>query len=87
MHSNPFVRLYEAPVETLTAGAYALVLVAFLLLTWWVLTSLAFDLYRGWRDSWYALPPLSYVAKAAAGVVILAVDLLLLAGIIHVITP
>ena len=86
MTGNPFVRLWETPVEALTAGAYALLLLSFLLLTWWALTTLVFDLHRGWRNGWLALPPLTYVAKAAAGLLIVAIDLLLIAGIIHVLT-
>lgn len=86
MSANPFIRLYEAPAETLTAFAYAIILLALLLLTWWALTTLVFDLYRDWRNGWLALPPLKYVAKAALGCVIVAVDLLLIAGIIHVLT-
>lgn len=86
MTSNPFVRLYETPVEALTALAYALVLLAFLVLSIWALAWLILELKAGWKRNWRAIPPLKYFAKTAGAIVILAVDVALLAGIIHVLT-
>ena len=86
MSSNPFVRLFEAPIETLTASAYALLLFAALLLTWYALGRNVLTLYSDWQNGWIALPPMTYCARAAGVLIIVAVDLLLIAGIIHVLT-
>ena len=87
MTANPFIRLYETPVEALTAAAFALVLFASLLLSIWALAWLILELKSGWKRNWRAIPPLKYFGKTAAAILILAIDLLLLAAIIHVLTP
>jgi hypothetical protein len=83
---NPFVHLFKSPVESLTAAAYALVLVAVLVATWWAGGRNALFLYQEWREGWYLLVPLRYCARAVAMVLVVALDLLLLAGIIGVLT-
>ena len=83
MSSNPFIRLLEAPVETLTATAYVLVLLAFLVLTWYALGRNILTLQADYRDGWYVLPPFVYVVRIAGALVIIAIDLLLIATIIY----
>ena len=86
MIANPFVRLYEAPVETLTASAYAVFLAALLVATWWALSRNALYLHEEWQNGWLVLIPGAYAARVVLTAVIVAVDLLLLAGIVHVVT-
>jgi hypothetical protein len=83
---NPFVHLFEAPVESLTALAYALVLVAVLVATWWAGGRNALWLYQEWREGWYLLVPGRYAARVVAMVLVVALDLLLVAGIVGVLT-
>ena len=81
---NPFIRLYEAPVETLTAAAYTLVLLALLLATWYALGRNLLTLYKDFQEGWLVLPPFWWTARAFGALLIVAVDLLLLAAIIGV---
>lgn len=83
---NPFIRLYEAPVEALTAGAYALLLVAALVATWYALSRNLMTLYQDYQKGWLILPPIAWTARAVGALVIVAIDLLLLAAIIGVLT-
>lgn len=84
--TNPFIRLYEAPVEALAAGAYALVLLAFLVATWYVLGRNLLTLYQEYQNGWLVLPPFPWAVRAVGSLLVLAIDLLLLSGIIHVLT-
>jgi len=84
MIANPFVRLYDAPVESLTAGAYALLLVAALVTSWYALGRNMLYLTERWRDGWLVLVPFWYMARVVGVLLIVAVDLLLIAGIIAV---
>jgi hypothetical protein len=86
--TNPFVELFRAPVETLTAAAYAFVLLSALVLTWYALVrnTLAFQAEYSSRSDVRWLLPLRLTARAAAACLIIAVDLLLIAGIIYVLT-
>lgn len=84
--TNPFVALFEQPVETLTAGAYALLLMAALVSTWYVLGRNLLTLYDKYQNGWLALPPFGWALRAVGSLLILSVDLLLIAGIIHVMT-
>lgn len=84
MPANPFVRLYEAPTATLTDAAYALVLVAALVATWWVLGRNLLYLDEHWQDGWLVLVPLEYAVRTIGTILILAVDLALLAAIIAI---
>jgi len=86
MIANPFVRVYEAPVESLTAGAYALVLLAALVVSWYALGRNALYLEDQWRDGWLVLVPFWYAARVVGALLIVALDLLLVAGIIAVLT-
>lgn len=88
MTSNPFVRLYEAPVETLTLAAYLLVLLAVLLLTIYALGRNLMTLYlrwesEGWSNTMPPYPPGDWMARAIAVPVVLAVDLLLIAAFFY----
>ena len=87
MTANPFIRLYDAPVEALTAAAYALILLAALVATWYALGRNVMTLYSDYQKGWYALPPAAYTARVVGALVILAIDLLLIAAIIGVLTP
>lgn len=83
---NPFVRVFEAPVEALTAGAYALVLVAALVASWYALGRNLLYLEDQWREGWLVLVPLWYAARVVGLLLLVALDLLLIAGIIGVLT-
>lgn len=81
---NPFIRLFEAPVESLTAGAYALLLVAALLTTWYAGGRNALTLYDTYQQGWLVLPTFWWTVRAVGMLLVVALDLLLVAGIIHV---
>ncbi len=83
---NPFIELFEQPVETLTAGAYALVLLSALLATWYAAGRNALTLYDSYQNGWLVLPTIWWVARAVGLLLIVAIDLLLVAGIIYVVT-
>jgi hypothetical protein len=85
--ANPFVRLFEAPTETLTAAAYALVLVGLVVLSWWALGRNLLYLREQYRDGWQFLVPLGYAGRVASACGLIAVDLWLVAAIIAVLTP
>lgn len=84
MPANPFIRLFEMPVETLTSTAYALVLLAALVATWWAAGRNLLWLDRHWGSGWKYLPPFWPALRMIAVLIIAAVDLLLIAGIIGV---
>lgn len=86
MSTNPFIRLYDAPVEALTAAAYAIVLLAALVATWYVLGRNLLTLYQDYQQGWLVLPPFSWALRVVGSLLILAIDLLLIAGIIHTLT-
>jgi hypothetical protein len=83
---NPFIELYQQPVETLSAAAYALVLLAALLATWYAAGRNLLWLIDRYQDGWLVLPPFWYTARSIALILILAVDLLLVAGIVWILT-
>ena len=83
---NPFVRLWEAPVGTLTAFAYAIVLASMLIATWWALGRNLVVLVDQWQEGWRVLVPGAYAARVVAASLLVALDVLLVAGIIHVLT-
>jgi len=83
---NPFVELANDPVAVLTAAAYATVLLAALVGTWWALSRNLAYLDEWWQDGWRLLIPLEYAVRVMVAVVLVALDLLLLAGIVHVLT-
>lgn len=83
---NPFIRLWETPVETLAIGAYLLVLLAALVATWYVLGRNLLTLYIQYeKDSWKT-PPAAWAARAIAVPIILSIDLLLVAAFVHFLT-
>jgi len=82
---NPFIELFEAPVATLTAGAYVLVLLGLLAASWWAATRNLLWLSDNWQDGWILLIPLPYAVRLLALCLLAAIDLLLLAGIAHVV--
>jgi hypothetical protein len=83
---NPFIRLYEAPVESLTAGAYALVLIAALVASWYAAGRNLLYLQKQYQNGWRYLVPFWYMVRLVGLVLVVAVDLLLVAGIIHTLT-
>jgi len=86
--TNPFVELFRAPVETLTAAAYAFVLLSALVFTWWALVrnALAFEAEYANASAVKWLLPLRLTGRVAVACLIIAVDLLLVAGIVYVLT-
>lgn len=83
---NPFVAVFERPVTSLTAGAYVLILLAALVGTWWAAVPNLLYLDDRFQDGWIVLVPGAYAARVIAVLLIVAVDLLLIAGIIGVLT-
>jgi len=57
MPTNPFIELFHDPVGSLTAVAYALVLLAALVATWYALGRNLLTLYGEYQNGWIALPP------------------------------
>jgi len=84
--SNPFVALFNDPVGTLTAAAYALGLVGVLAATWWAAVPNALYLYDNWRDGWLVLVPGRYVLRILALVFIGMADLWIIAAVIALLT-
>ena len=84
---NPFIRLFEQPVETLLLGAYLLVLLALLVSTWYVLGRNFMTLYSRWdKEAWSngtPYPPATWVLRLIAIPIVLAIDLLLIAAFVH----
>ena len=81
---NPFVRLYDAPVETLTAAAYVAVLFGALVVTWWALGRNLLYLRDQYQNGWKYLIPFWYTVRVTAVAILVAVDLLLIGAIIYV---
>jgi hypothetical protein len=79
---NPFIRFAEAPVTTAALAAYALVLVAALIATWYILTRNLLTLYVGWDKGGWKMPPGPWAARALAVPLILAVDVLLVGALV-----
>jgi len=83
---NPFIELYQHPVDTLTAAAYVVLLLGALVATWWAAGRNALALDSQWREGWLLLIPFWPAVRIVAMFGILAVDLLLVAAIIGVLT-
>jgi len=83
---NPFIRLVEDPVTTTALAAYALVLLAALLATWYVLGRNLLTLYVQYTKQAWTTPPAPWAARAIAVPLILAVDLLLAGALIWLAT-
>lgn len=84
MTRNPAVRLIESPVEALTDFGWALVLLAALVGTWWALGRNILYLTEEYQSGWRYLIPLRYAVRVVLTLVIVAFDLWLLAGVVHV---
>jgi len=85
--SNPVIRLVESPVAALADLGWACILLAALISTWWALGRNLVYLADRYQDGWRYLVPLQYAIRSVAVLLIVAVDLWLLAGIVHVLTP
>jgi len=87
MTVNPFIRLLESPVESITVAGYACLLLAALVVSVWAFWTNTLELTTRWADrQWQYRVPAPFAARVALGVGILGVDLLLVATIIHIIT-
>lgn len=85
--ANPFIRLYKAPVETLTLAAYACGLLALLGLTWWALYGNILTLTIQFKKrTWTYDPPPSWVFRLIAVPLVFAIDAAALAAFIHLTT-
>jgi len=92
---NPFVALYESPVATLTAVAYALLLAA----CTWSLGGLIWHLILRVRlaiehrttekfgPRWQHAPPLRVVGLVGLTISLAAVEVALLGGIVYLLPP
>lgn len=85
MHPNPFIRLFEAPVETLNAAAYTLVLLSFIFATWYAAGRNTLAIYEDFQNGWQVLPTFWWTLRVFGLFWIAAIDLLLVAGIVHTI--
>jgi len=83
---NPFIRLAEDPVAVTALAAYALILFAALIATWYILGRNLLTLYVNYTKSAWAVPPASWAARAIAVPVVLAIDLLLVGALIWLAT-
>jgi hypothetical protein len=83
---NPALRLVEAPVATLTDAAWACILLAALMATWWAAGRNVLWLDQQWQNGWQALPTFWYAARSVALLVVLAVDLWLVAALVAVLS-
>ena len=83
---NPFLRLYEHPVETLTDAAFGLLLVAALVGTWWALGRNLLYLDDQFQNGWKYLVPFWYAVRLITVISIVAVDFALIAALIAVLT-
>jgi len=83
--SNPFLELYQHPVDTLTAAAYVALLLGALVATWWAAGRNALALDRQWQEGWLLLIPFWPAVRIVAMFGILAADLWILAAIVGVI--
>jgi len=83
--TNPFLELYQHPVDTLTAAAYVALLLGALVATWWALGRNLMYLDDQFQEGWLYLIPLRYTARLVATLGIVAVDLWILAAIIGVV--
>jgi len=84
MTANPLVRLYHAPVESLTDAAYAVLLLAALVGLWWAAGRNAIYLADRWQAGWRYLVPKWYALRAILLLAAIAVTLLLVAAIVAV---
>lgn len=86
MTTNPFVAVYETPVESLTDAGYGLLLLGALIMSWWALGRNALYLQEEWRNGWLVLVPFWYAVRTVAALIGIAVDLWLVAALIAILT-
>lgn len=82
--TNPVVRLYESPVESLTDAGWLFVLLAALVATWWAAGRNVLWLDDQWGNGWKFLPPFWVAVRIVALLGIVAVDLWLMAAMLAV---
>jgi len=81
---NPFVELYEHPVATLADAAFVSLLLGALVLTWWAAGRNLLYLSNNYQNGWKYLVPFWFAVRTTTLFGIVAVDLALIGGIIHV---
>ena len=90
MVANPFVRLFVAPVETLTLLGYVLGLLALTLITVAMCVRNALTLHVRYEKQrpaqWQYVPPLGWLLRLAAIPFVLAVDVWAVGAVIALIT-
>lgn len=89
MTANPFVRLFEAPVETLTLAGYALGLLALTVATagvCWTNALAVYDEATAPRRPWTYVPPLTFLARLTAIPLLLMVDVWAIAAVVALLT-
>ncbi|MFD1512448.1 hypothetical protein [Halomarina rubra] len=79
---NPFVEFFRDPVGASAVLAYALVLVAALIATWYILGRNLLTLFVRWNKEGWQSPPATWAARAIAVPLILAVDALLFGALV-----
>lgn len=91
MTANPFIELYEAPVESLTLAAYFLLFAVVLLLTWWALVRNVLEIIKTineetWVKNAPLYPPFGFMLRLVAIPGIVAIDLFLIAAFLYFVT-
>jgi hypothetical protein len=83
--TNPFLRLVEQPVETLTDAGWVVVLLAALIATWWAAGRNLLYLNEQYQEGWKCLVPFWYAVRVVGLLLIVAIDLWLLAAVVAVV--
>lgn len=83
---NPFIEFARDPVTVSALLAYALVVIAALLATTYVLTRNLMTLYTSWAKSAWTFPTAPWFGRAVAVPLILAVDALLFGALVWLVT-
>ena len=87
---NPFVRLFEAPVETLTLAAYCLGLLALVwitLTTCWSNALTAYVQFEKQRPTqWRYKPPIAWTVRVGSILLVLMLDVFAVAAFIDLTT-
>lgn len=88
--ANPFVRLFEAPVETLTLAGYVLGLLALVFITlaacWRNALVVKVQYDKNYPNRWQYNPPASWLLRVAAIPFVLMVDVWALGAVIALVT-
>jgi len=80
---NPAIHLVDHPASALTDAGWVVILVAALIATWWSAGRNLLYLSNRYQDGWKYLVPMAYAARLIAMLLVLAVDLWLVAAIVH----